>query len=684
MSVVFRRLVCLASLWACSAFPRPPSITLEELAKPPAGAQRYVLMSKAGQLGHSESWTLPDGTTMERESLLLRGQVFELESTTKLGPDGMPASFMLRGFTPKGDATETFSVANGTATWKSPFDSGSAPYASPSMYVPWGGVSISMALLVKVLIASPDKSVPLFPAGRARIERLKDKEIGDGARKIKLVCWSIDGLDTSPVPVWTTEDGTFWGIVTGLGVLPAGHEDAYQALRAVQDAALSERSRLIAHTLPRTATRPVAFVHVRAFVGGERFAEDQTVVVDKGVITAVGSAPSTPVPEGAQVIDGDGRTLVPGLWDSHHHVGSDAHGPFLLSLGITSVRDPGNDDDRTVARARRRMAGDVLMPHVYASSMIDGKGPYTAQFANVATSRDSAVALVQRAKGNGFTGIKFYGSLDPAWVAPAAAEAHRLGLHVHGHLPAGMRTSDAIKAGYDEVTHINFVMMEAMPDAVVKHSNGMERFIGVGRYARRVDLEAEPMKSLIALMRERHVAVDPTLVTFESILVQENGELSPAYAPYTGTLPPNTERGFLEGGFDVPADLTRADFRASFAKYVALVGRIHKAGVRVVAGTDGSGLELVRELELYVQAGFTPEEALAAATIEAARNVGVDGKTGTIAVGKAADVVLIEGDPSRRIGDLRNVRLVMMDGRLMDGDGLRTAAGFSGRPHGVR
>jgi imidazolonepropionase-like amidohydrolase len=110
---------------------------------------------------------------------------------------------------------------------------------------------------------------------------------------------------------------------------------------------------------------------------------------------------------------------------------------------------------------------------------------------------------------------------------------------------------------------------------------------------------------------------------------------------------------------------------------------LHKEGVRVVAGTDGSGMELVRELELYVQAGFTPEEALASATIEAARNLGVDGRTGSLAVGKAADVVLVEGDPSRRIGALRNVRLVMMDGKLMDGDALRTAAGFSGRPHGV-
>jgi imidazolonepropionase-like amidohydrolase len=100
----------------------------------------------------------------------------------------------------------------------------------------------------------------------------------------------------------------------------------------------------------------------------------------------------------------------------------------------------------------------------------------------------------------------------------------------------------------------------------------------------------------------------------------------------------------------------------------------------MVAGTDGSGMELVRELELYVQAGFTPEEALAAATIVPARLLQVDKTTGTIVAGKVADLVLVDGDPSHRIGDLRNTRLVMMDGKLMDADELRTASGFSGRP----
>ena len=429
---------------------------------------------------------------------------------------------------------------------------------------------------------------------------------------------------------------------------------------------------------------PVAFTHVRAFVDGTRFADDQTVIVDHGIITAVGPASSILAPANAQVIEGAGKTLVPGLWDSHQHFGDDSTGPFLLSLGITSVRDPGNDNQLTIARARRRAAGELLSPHVYASMLIDGKGPNSAQLGTIVTSQAEAITAVDKAKADGFVGIKFYGTYNPAWVAPAAAEAHKLGMHVHGHVPAGMRPSQAVAAGYDELTHIYFVSMEAMPDDVVKTSNGINRFNGTGRYMKDVDLNAEPMHSLLATMAAKHIQSDPTLVVAESLFVPENGDLSPAYAPFTGTLPPATERGFRAGGFAVPAGTTRDDFRKSFAKLSDLVALMHKDGILIVAGTDGSGMELVRELELYVAAGFTPAEALAAATLAPATLNKVDGKTGSIAPGKNADLLLVEGDPSRHIGDLRNTRTVMMDGALMDADALRSASGFSGRPHAAQ
>lgn len=656
-------------------------VPADQLAKPPSNAQVFTILSTAGTNGKAYIWTADDGSRMSRESILLRGQVWEVDQKVELGKDGMPIKLVVRGVTPQGDAAETFQADGGKATWKSPVDAGGTSYTSAAFYVAQGGTGSGGAqLLIETLLASADKSLPLWPGGRARAERLTETTLGQGAAKKAVTAWVITGLSPSPIPVWTTAEGKFFGSVGGLAILPAGYESDLLALDKAQDDALATRSPALAKALLKTPQGPVAFTHVRAFLDGSRFADDQTVVVNNGLIVAAGPAVTTTVPKDAQIIDGAGKTLVPGLWDSHQHVTDDSAGPFLLSLGITSVRDPGNDNQLTVARAARRAQGGLLSPKVYPSLLIDGKGPNSAQLGTIVTSPEEAIAAVQKAKAQGFTGIKFYGTYNPKWVAPAAAEAHRLGLHVHGHVPAGMRPSEAIAAGYDELTHIYFVMMEAMPDAVVATSNGINRFEGTGRYAKDVDLNAEPMKSLVATMVARKIVSDPTLVVAESLFVPENGDLSPAYAPYVGILPPATERGFREGGFSVPKDLTREDYRKSFAKLSALVTLMHDSGISIVAGTDGSGLELVRELELYVAAGFTPEEALATATIAPARLLHVDQATGSIAVGKAADLVLVEGDPSKRIGDLMNTRTVMMDGKLMDADALRAASGFSGRP----
>lgn len=654
---------------------------VSELAVPPANAEHFTIMSTAGVHGHSTRWTAPDGSLMGRESLLLRGQASELDSKTHLGADHMIDSLVIRGFTPQGDAAETFSIAKEIATWKSTVDAASAAYTLPALYCAFGGPIDVTALLAETTLAAPNHSVRMLPGGIARLEKLTSLTVGEGAGKKTVTAYAMSGIFNTPFPVWMDEKGKFFALDSGLTWIPAGYESFQPQLDKAQDEALAVRSRLESKQLATEPTGPLAFTHVRSFVDGSHFVEDETIVVDKGLITQVGPSATTQAPADARIIDGKGKALVPGLWDAHQHVSDDASATMLLSLGITSVRDPGNNNALTLARAERRSRDELLMPHVYPSVLIDGKGPNTAQLGSVATSQEEALAIVHKAKAEGFTGIKFYGTFNPAWVSATTAEAHRLGLHVHGHIPAGMRTMDAINDGYDEITHIYFVMMQAMPQSVVDHSNGIERMIGPGRYAKDVDLNAEPMKSLIATMAQRKIASDPTLVVVETLLVPNNGDLSASYAPYTGTLPVAMERGFRQGGLIVPPDLTRADLRASFAKMCALVEAMHEAGVPIVAGTDGTGLELVHELELYVKAGFSPADALASATIVPARLVGADSKTGSIAVGKAADLVLVDGDPAHNMGDLRQTRMILMDGKVLDADAIRTASGISGRPH---
>jgi hypothetical protein len=410
-------LLLSAVAWLPASSTTSALVPVDQLAKPPAGAQAFTILSTTGTNGKAFIWTADDGARMSRESILLRGQVWELDQKVVLGPDAMPSAFVIRGVTPQGDAAETFQIAGSKATWKSPVDAGGSAYTSPAFYVTEGGTwSGGTQLLIEALLASPDKSLPLLPGGRARAERLTELSVGAGAAKKTVTAWAILGLSPSPQPVWVTADGKFFGLVSGLAILPVGYEVQLLALDKAQDDALAARSPALVKSLLKTPSGSVAFTHVRAFLDGSRFSDDQTVVVDHGLIVAAGPAATTPVPNNAQIFDGVGKTLVPGLWDSHQHFGDDSAGPFLLSLGITSVRDPGNDNQLTLARAERRAKGDLLSPKVYPSLLIDGKGPNSAQLGTIVTSQAEAIAAVDKAKAEGFTAIKFYGTYNPAWV----------------------------------------------------------------------------------------------------------------------------------------------------------------------------------------------------------------------------------------------------------------------------
>lgn len=676
-----RLLAAAACLSLALAHAGPAQVPADQLMTAPADARRFVIVSSAGEHGRAALWTAPDGTTNVRESLLLRGFVFEQDHSVRLGANGMPTRIEVRGVDPSGNAAELFEVTDGTARWTTRSDEGSAPFAGDAFYSTLGGPFAGNAPFLEALYRAPGQRLRLLPGGEARLTRLTEATVGEGDGRRTVTAYAVEGLTLEPIPVWYEADGRMFGFVTALALLPEGYAGVRSELLAAQERALAERSPAFARRFGRLPGRPVAFTGVRMFDSeAGRFLDNRTVVLDGERIAAVGETGRVRVPAGAQVIDGAGRTLLPGIWDAHLHVGSDAQGLMLLSMGMTSGRDPGGEVDATVRRRERIARGELLFPTIYSSVLIDGAGPLQAQGGISVSSADEAVAAVRRAHERGFTGVKFYTSMRREWLLPAVAEARRLGLHVHGHIPATMRPRDVIEAGYDEITHINFVMMQAMPDEVVNQSNGLMRFQGPGRHARNVDLNAEPMRSLIAEMARRRIVVDPTLAVFEGGFTAEPRDLSPAYAPFLGTMPPATERSFRGGGFLLPEGVTRADYRASFARLAELVGALHRAGVPIVAGTDGSGLELIRELELYVANGMTPAEALQTATIRPARLVGADRSTGSIAVGKEADLVLVEGDPSRRIGDLRRTLWVVSDGRLMDASALREAAGFRGPP----
>ena len=654
----------------------------EQLLAPPPGARHYTISSIAGKHGDVWSWTTPERRIAYRMSMSLRGWVTETDELMTIGGDGRPAALAIRGFTDSGDATEDFAVDTaGTARWKTVVDAGSAPFGLKRYYA-YGGPWLAGERDIDALVAAGDKGLDLLPTGHASIVIGQSMQVSGpaGPRSVKLAF--ISGYGFSPSPVWLDSDNHFFGTAGELSLLPEGFEALGPTLKAIQDKATAAMVRDIAHRFLTPANRSATLVNdVLVFdsIGG-RYLPHQAVLIAHGKVAAQGAAGSIPAPAGSTVIDGRGRTLLPGLWDAHQHVGDDWALLQNVATGMTNYRSPGSLIEDAQSIYRRRAAGDLLAPDGKVSVIIDRKDPLAAQGALTVSSAAEAVAAVGKIKAAGLWGAKFYTSMNPAWIAPAAAEAHRLGLHVHGHVPAGMRPIEAVRAGYDEITHINFIMMQAMPQAVVDKANTAARLEGPARYGKDVDLDSPAMTAFYAELAQRHTVIDPTLTVWEPLMTSDGSSISPEYAPYADIAPPAVARGWKIGGYPLFDGVTRDDFRKSFAMMVALVGKLHKAGVPIVAGTDGSGLELVRELELYRQAGLTNAQALQTATIVPARMTGMADRTGSIKPGMTADLVLVDGDVSADLGNLRHVATVFLDGYRLDGQALRTASGLSGMP----
>jgi hypothetical protein len=224
-----------------------------------------------------------------------------------------------------------------------------------------------------------------------------------------------------------------------------------------------------------------------------------------------------------------------------------------------------------------------------------------------------------------------------------------------------MKAEQAVRAGYDELTHINQVMLNFIGQPG-DDTRTLLRFTRVGDDASRVDVAGPEVRAFIALLRERSIVVDPTAGAFEGMLTQQQGQPDPGLQPVAEYLPVLWRRRLRVAEMDLEGQRL-ATYRASYNRLLDLIRVMHQAGVPLVAGTDSiAGLGLHRELELYVQAGIPAPEVLRIATWNGARVAGASATAGSIERGKVADLILVDGDPSRRISDIRRTVLVLKGG----------------------
>jgi len=666
---------------APAALPSPDTSAIEQGEPSTGDTVEFTVLMSGRSVGRLRQWPDTLGTVTTTYNYNDRGRGPSLTQTLRLDKAGLPAGLQLSGTGYLSlPVRETVRLTKGPLlTWRNQSAAGRSAVGA-GFYLPMETLPTDLAALAGALLKTRARSLPLLPEGAASLTAGAPRTVTAGDRTLRVTQYQIAGLGLAPQPIWLDGAGRLFASGSSWQmVVRRGFEAAVPALIAAQLQASRVRDSLLARRLARTPAGAVAIIHANLFDAvARKMSAGQTVIVRGDRITAVGDDGAVPLPTDAQVIDARNRALLPGLWDMHVHV-QDDDGLLHLAAGVTTVRDLANDTDELLARRARFDSGTLLGPRVLAAGFIDGPGPFAGPTKVLVATKDAARAAVEAYASLGYEQIKVYSSLDPSLFATIVRTAHDRGLRVSGHVPFGMTAEEMVKAGADELQHANFLFLEFLTDSAID-TRTPARFTAVARRAASVDLKSERVQRFIALLKERDVVVDPTLNVFEQMYTARAGTLDKGSLPLAARLPPIARRSLLMGG--LPATPAQEPVHmASFITMERLVKALHDAGVRLVAGTDASaGFSLHRELELYAEAGLPNTDILYIATLGAARVMKRDAGQGSIEVGKLADLVLVDGDPSQRMRDVRRAELVMKGGVMYVPDSLYAAVGVKPAP----
>ena len=625
----------------------------------------YTVLFQASPSGSQVTTISGDGHVKVRFAYLDNGRGPDLTEDMTMAPDGTFTAYRVRGSSTYGARIdEQFRVRDGLASWRSSSDEGRQSLAGPATYVPIESSVEVTAALVRAALRQPGGRLAVLPGGEIQAERVAEYTVESGAERRLVGLYALTGIGLRPEFVWLRDEAElalFAVIYPGAyQVIEDGWEPQAGELERAQTAVEMRRLRQIATRTARHFGQPVLIRNVRVFDDASSSLTDlRDVYLHNGRISAIYPAGSA-ARQAATVIEGDGRALLPALFDMHSH--EDPWNAVLqIAGGVTTSRDMGNDN-ATIAMLDADIArGDLVGPRIAAAGYIEGESPYASRSGFVVNGIDEARAAIDWYAQRGFRQIKIYNSFRPEWVVETARYAHLRGLRVSGHVPAFMTAEQAVRSGYDEIQHVNQLLLTffVRPDT---DTRTLARFTLPGEMTRSLDLDSGRVGDFIQLLKDRGTVSDPTLATFEAMFTQGQGEMNPTFAMVADHLPGPVQRAWRTNSMDVSESKLVA-YRESFARMIEFVGRLHAAGVPLVAGTDEiAGFTLHRELELYVKAGIPPGEVIRIATRNGALYTGLLDELGTVTPHKRADLILVDGDPTQDISAIRRISLVLKDG----------------------
>ena len=518
------------------------------------------------------------------------------------------------------------------------------------------------------------ESLPIFPRGEVRLTHRGTDVVQIGGSPTPLERYVVEGINWGLRTIWLNDSDDLVAVVQAntqfREAIRSGYEEALPSFIAGH---VEEQMKTLADYTEAHQRRTPG---VTALVGGEVVdglsdvaRPDMTVLVENGRILEIGPRAAVAIPDGARIIDVSGKTLIPGLWDMHAHANQVQWAPAYLAGGVTTIRDLGNELEFATA-FRDAVADDAAMgPDILLAGMTDGAG-ITGNGVVRATTPAEAREVVELYYEHGYDQIKIYTAIEPDVLRVLSDEAHARGMSVTGHVPGAVGNGvAAVELGMDQFNHRGLFLSILFP------SETLSKLGSVYLWDR--EIEAERIADAASFLAQNGTVLDPT-ISLDLLRNLPRGTPLETVEPDVGRIAYELWEGkrFLSGVDPEQAERMTEDVRRA----MAILGTFHRAGVPIVAGTDNvvPVFSLYLEIESYHDlAGMTPLDAIRSATIVPARAMGLDSETGTLEVGKQADIAVLDRNPLIDIRNLRTVSAVMTNGDYYDSEPLWRAADFA-------
>ena len=583
-----------------------------------------------------------------------------IKDTIILNKDGFPVKWDISGNTTFGNTIdEHYELKGAIAYWKDATGSSKAKIEQPMLYIDQMGSPYSHFINAWVLLNAPDQTLPALPSGQLQLTKMETLRSSSASMQIELTSYAMAGADLDPTYFILDENQLLFALITPrVIIIRTGFEDEKKRMRSLSEKYTTERYENIQSQYAHKYEKNIRIGNVRIFDPKTRsLTEPSSILIRDKKIFSIDEPNASGVDE--VTIDGKGGVIVPGLYDMHMHMRDER--PLLNVLaGVTSVRDMGNDNEVLDSLIYKIESGILAGPRITRLGLIEGKSPFNSNSGILVESEEEALAAVETYAEKGFYGVKLYNSMKGDWVPAIVKRAHELDLFVCGHVPAFSNANDMLKAGFDEMTHINQLMF----GWVLEHNEDTRTLLRLTAMQRfpKINVNSLEVNETLDLMTNNNVAIDPTLAIHESLMLSRNTETQPGMLDYIENMPANTQRNAKVARANIADEEEDRAYRLAFDKIVETLKTIKSRGILIVPGTDmGGAFNLHRELELYLQLGYTPAELLKLASYDMAQYLG-HADRGILEPGMLADFFLVPDDPTQDIKAIKTISMVSRGG----------------------